>query len=131
VSSSSSSISTWIGLLCPYISNNALLVCITHVHTTVFLILPTSLVVLLLSIFLPVVLYGWETWSLTLREEHRLRVFENRVLRRIFGSKRDEVAGGWRKLHNEELHDLYSSPSIIRMIKSKRMRWVGHLACMG
>jgi hypothetical protein len=63
-----------------------------------------------------VVLYGYETWSLTLREEHRLRVFENRVLRRIFGQKRDEVTGEWRKLHNDELRDLYSSPSIIRII---------------
>jgi hypothetical protein len=63
-----------------------------------------------------------ETWPLTLREEHRLRVFENRVLRRIFGPKRDEVTGGCRKLHNEEFHSLYSSPSIIRMIKSRRMR---------
>jgi hypothetical protein len=69
-----------------------------------------------------VVLYGCETWSLTLREKHRLRVFENRVLRRIFGLKRDEVTGGWRQLHNEELHNLYSSPSIIRMLKSRRMR---------
>jgi hypothetical protein len=66
---------------------------------------------------------GFETWSLTLREVHRLRLFENRVLRRIFGPKRGEVTGGWRKLHNEELHHLYSSPSIIRMIKSRRMRW--------
>jgi hypothetical protein len=65
------------------------------------------------TIILPVVLYGCETWSLTLREEYRLRVFENRVLRRIFGPKRDEVTGGWRILHNEELHNLYSSPSII------------------
>jgi hypothetical protein len=71
-----------------------------------------------------VVLYGCETWSLTLREEYRLRVFENRVLR-IFGPKRDEETGGKRKLHNEELHNLYSSPSIIRMIKSRRMRWAG------
>jgi hypothetical protein len=71
------------------------------------------------------VLYGCETWSLTLREEHRLRVFENRVLRRIFGPKRDEVTGDWRKLHNEELRRLYSSPSIIRMIKSRRMIWSG------
>jgi hypothetical protein len=62
-----------------------------------------------------------------LREEHRLRVFENRVLRRIFGPKRDEVTGGWRKLHNEELHGLYSSPSIIRVIKARRMRWAGHV----
>jgi hypothetical protein len=67
------------------------------------------------SIILPVVLYGYETWSQTLREEHRLRMFVNRVLRRIFGQKRDEVTGGWRKLH-EELHSLYSLPSIIRMI---------------
>jgi hypothetical protein len=73
------------------------------------------------SIILPVVLYGCETWSLTLREEHRLRVFENRVQRRIFGSKRDEVTGDWRKLHNVELHNLYSSPDIIRQIKSRRM----------
>jgi hypothetical protein len=69
---------------------------------------------------------GVKLASLTLREEHRLRVFENRVLRRIFGTKRDEVTGEWRKLHNEELHDLYSSPSTIRIIKSRRMRWVGH-----
>jgi hypothetical protein len=80
---------------------------------------------------LPVVLYGCETWSLTLREEHRWRVFENRVLRRIFGPKRDEVTAGWRKLHNEELHGLYSSPSIVRVIKARRMRWTGHVASMG
>jgi hypothetical protein len=82
------------------------------------------------TIILPV-LYGCETWSLTLREEHRLRVFENRMLRRIFGLKRDEVMGEWRKLHNKELRDLYSSPSIIRMIKSRRMRWAGHVAQIG
>ena len=75
-------------------------------------------------------LYGCETWSLTLREEHRLRVFENRVLRRIFGSKRDGVTGEWRKLHNEELNDLYSSPNIVRVIKSRRMRWAEHVACV-
>jgi hypothetical protein len=83
------------------------------------------------TIILPVVLYGYETLSLTLREELRLRVFENRVLRRIFGPKRDEVTGGWRKLHNEELHNLYSSPDIIRQVKSRRMRWAGHVARMG
>jgi hypothetical protein len=78
-----------------------------------------------------VVLYGCETWSLILREEHRLAVFEERVLRGIFGPKRDEMIGGWRKLHNEELHNLYSSPSIMRMIKSRRMRWPGHETRMG
>jgi hypothetical protein len=72
-------------------------------------------------IILPMVLYGCETWSLTLGEEHRLRVFENRMLRRIFGPKRDEVTGKWRKLHNEELYNVFSSPNIIRMIKSIRM----------
>jgi hypothetical protein len=83
------------------------------------------------TIILPVVLYGCETWSLTLREVHRLRVFENRVLRGIFGPKRDEVTGEWRKLHSEELHNLYSSPDNIRQVKSRRMRWAGHVACMG
>jgi hypothetical protein len=77
------------------------------------------------TIILPVVLYGCETLSLALREEHRLRVFENRVLKRIFGPKRDEMTDGWRKLHNEELHGLYSSPSIVRVIKARRMRWAG------
>jgi hypothetical protein len=72
----------------------------------------------------------YETWSLTLREEHRLKVFENRVLRRIFGPKRVEVTGEWRKLHNEELHDLYSLQSIIRIFKLRRMRWVGYVARM-
>jgi hypothetical protein len=79
-------------------------------------------------IILFVFLYGCETWSLTLREEHRLKVFENKLLRRIFGPKRDEATREWRKLHNEELRDLYSSPSIIRLIKSKRIRWAGHVA---
>jgi hypothetical protein len=78
-----------------------------------------------------VVLYGCETWSLTLRGEHRLWDFEDRVLRKIFGPRRDEVMGEWKKLHNEELRDLYSSPSIIRIIKSRRMRWTGHVAQMG
>jgi hypothetical protein len=80
------------------------------------------------SIMLPVVLYGCETWSLILSEEHRLGVFENRVLRRIFGPKRDEVTGERRGLHNEQIHDLCSSPSIIRIIKARRMRWAGHVA---
>jgi hypothetical protein len=84
-----------------------------------------------MTIILPVVLYGCETWFLTLKEEHKLRVFEKRVLRRIFGPKRDRVTGGCRELHNEELHNLYSSPSIIRIIKSRRMRWAGHVARMG
>ena len=77
------------------------------------------------TIILPVVLYGCETWLLTLREKRRLRVFENRVLRRVFGPKRDEVTGEWRKLHNEELSDLYSLPKIVRVVKSRRMRWRG------
>jgi hypothetical protein len=82
------------------------------------------------TVILPVVLYGCKTWSLTVREEHRLRVFENRVLRRIFGPKREED-GSWRKLHNDELHNLHSSPNIVRVIKSRRMRWAGHVARMG
>jgi hypothetical protein len=82
-------------------------------------------------IILPVVLYGCETWSLTLREEHKLRVFENRVLRRIFGPKRDEVTGERRKLLNKELRDLYSTPRIIRIIKSRRVRWVCHVERKG
>ena len=77
------------------------------------------------TIILLFVLYGYETWSFT------LRVFDNRVLRRIFGAKRDEATGAWRKLHNEELNDLYSSPNMVRVIKSGIMRWVGHAACMG
>jgi hypothetical protein len=81
-------------------------------------------------VIFPVVMYGCETWSLTLREEHRLRVFENRVLRRIFGPKRGED-GSWRKLHNDELHNLYSSPNIVRVIKPRRMSWAGHVARMG
>jgi len=92
-------------------------------------------------IILPV-FYGCITWSLTLREERRLRVLENRVLRRIFGPKRNEVTGEWRKVHNEEinvewgklheeLNDLYSSPNIVRVIKSRRVRWAGHVARLG
>ncbi|KAJ4436661.1 hypothetical protein ANN_16792 [Periplaneta americana] len=83
------------------------------------------------TVILPVVLYGCETWTLTLREEQRLRVFENKILRKIFGAKSDEVTGEWRKLHNTELHALYSSLDIIRTIKSRRLRWAGHVARMG
>ncbi|KAJ4437296.1 hypothetical protein ANN_17434 [Periplaneta americana] len=83
------------------------------------------------TVILPAVLYGCETWTLTLREEQRLGVFENKVLRKIFGAKRDEVTGEWRKLHNGELHSVYSSPDIIRNIKSRRLRWAGHVARMG
>ena len=83
------------------------------------------------TIILPVVLYGCETWSLTLREERKLKVFENIVLRRIFGPRGDEVTGEWKKLHNEELNNLYSSPNIVRVIESRRMRWAGHVARMG
>jgi hypothetical protein len=83
-----------------------------------------------INVILSVVLYGRETWSLTLREEHRLRVFENRVLRKIFGPKREED-GSWRKLRNDEIHGLYTSPNIVRVIKSTRMRWGGHVARMG
>jgi hypothetical protein len=78
-----------------------------------------------------VVLYGCETWSLTLREEFRQRAFENKVLREIFEPKGNKVTGKWMKLHNEELNDLYSSPNIVRMIKSRRMRWAGHVVSMG
>jgi hypothetical protein len=83
------------------------------------------------NIILPVVLHGCETWSLTLRKERGLRVFENRVLRRKFGPKRDEVTREWRKLHNEELIDLYSSPNIVLVMKSRKMKLAGHVAGMG
>jgi hypothetical protein len=82
-------------------------------------------------VVLCVVLCGFETWSLTLRARHRLRSFENKVLKRIFKRKRDEVEGGWRKLQDEELHNLCSSPNIITIIKSRGMRWADHVACMG
>jgi len=83
------------------------------------------------TVILPVVVYGCETWPLTLREEQRLSVFENRVLRRVFGHKRAEVTGDWRKLHNEELNDYYSSLNIIQIIKVRKMRWEGHVALLG
>jgi len=83
------------------------------------------------TIILPIDLYGCETWSLALREEIKLRAFENMVLRRIFGTKRYEVTGKWRRVHNEELNDLYCSSNIMRVIKSRRMRWAGHVARMG
>jgi hypothetical protein len=86
-------------------------------------------VIIYKTIILPVVLYGCESWFLTLREEHILRVFENRVLRRIFGPKRDEVTGEWRKMHTGELHNMYSLPDIIRRIKTSRMRWAINVAC--
>jgi hypothetical protein len=83
------------------------------------------------TIILPVVLYGRRTWSVTLREEHGLRVFENRVLEKIFGPNRYEAMGEWRKLHSGEHHNFYSSPNTIRQIKSRHMWWAGHVACMG
>jgi hypothetical protein len=82
-------------------------------------------------IILPVVLYGFETWSLTLREEHRLRLFENRALRIIVGPKRDEIIEGWIKLHNEKLRNLYFMPNIIRVMKSRKVTWAGHATRMG
>jgi hypothetical protein len=94
------------------------------VHVIIILITNT-----LIIIHYTIVPYGYETWSLTSREEDRVRIFENRVLRRIFGPKREEDRS-WRKLHNDELHSLYSSPNIVREIKSRRMRWAGHVARM-
>ena len=82
------------------------------------------------TIILPLVLYGYETWSLTFREEHRLRMYENRVLRRIFGPKREEVTEEGRRLHNVKFHDLFASPNVILMIKLRRMRWNGHVVYM-
>jgi hypothetical protein len=82
------------------------------------------------TVILPIVLYGCETWSLTMRKELGLRVFENTVLRKVFGPKREED-GSWRKLHNDELHSLYSSPNIVKVIKSRRLRWARHVGRMG
>jgi hypothetical protein len=103
----------------------------THVTFTVFRRIRKIISNYFKTIILPVVLDGCKTLSPTLRGKHRLRVFENRVLWKIFGLKRDEVTGGWRKLHTEELNGLYSSPSIVRVIKARRMRWAGHVARMG
>jgi hypothetical protein len=83
------------------------------------------------TIILPVVLCGCETWSLTLREEYRMRVFENWVLKNVFGPNRDEVTGDWRKLHKEKRHYFYSSPNIIRVIRSRKMTWKGLMTCVG
>ena len=93
-------------------------------------LLSKNLKIKIYKTILPVVIYGCETWSLTLREECGLRAFENRILRRISGPKSDEN-GEWRMLHNEELHSLYLSPNIFRVIKSRGLRWVGNLARMG
>ena len=104
--------------------------CINTSHFRLFRLLSKNLrIKIYKTILLPVVLYGCEAWSLTLRGECRLRVFENGVLRRIYGPKKDEN-GEWRMLHNEELHSLYYSPNIVRMIKSRRPRWAGHVARM-
>ena len=83
------------------------------------------------TVILPVILYACETWILTLREEKRLQVFENKVLRKIFGPKRDDQTGEWKRLYNGELHDLYGKPDIIRIVKSRRLRWAGHVTRMG
>jgi hypothetical protein len=82
------------------------------------------------TVILPVIMCRYVTWSVVLREEHRLRVYENRVLSRICGPKREEVTGDWRRLHNDELHNLYGSPNIITVIKLRRMKWAGHIARM-
>ena len=82
-------------------------------------------------VILPVILYGCETWTLTLREGKSLQVFENKVLRKIVGQKRDDQTGKWRRLHNGELHDLYGKPDIMRIVKSRRLRWTGHVSRMG
>ena len=101
--------------------------CLHSEQTALLLSFPqNNLVPLIMKI-----LYGCETWSLTRRGERKLRVFENMVLRRVFGPRRDEVTGEWRRLHNEELNDLYSSTNIVRVIKSRRMRWARHVARIG
>jgi len=109
-----------------------ILVC-SYIHTGILHILLSKNLKIKIyrTIILPVLLYGCETWSLTLREERKLRVFENKVLRRIFGRRSDEVTGDWRRLHDEELNDLYTSPNTVRVIKSRRMGWAGQVALMG
>ena len=82
------------------------------------------------TVILPVILHGCESWSTTLADEQKLRVFENKVLRKIYGPKRDEMTGEWRRLHNEELHGLYDSPDVVRIMKSRRLRWSDHVARM-
>ena len=83
------------------------------------------------TVILPVILYGCESWSTTVADEQKLRVFENKILRKIYGPKRDEMTGEWRRLHNEELHGLYDSPDVVKIMKSRRLRWAGHVARMG
>jgi hypothetical protein len=117
--------------MCPILCTDCWIYCGILIIIIVIEIHITAYPNLFQSVQFPLVLYGCKTWSLTVREEHKLRAFENKVLRRIFVPKRDGVTGGWRKLHNEELHNLYSSPSIIRIIKSRRMKWAGHVARMG
>jgi hypothetical protein len=120
-----------------HVSSNefSLLFCIIlitfHVCPYKYCILTSILIDCYVFKILSAVLYGCETWSLILREEHRLKVFKNSVLRITFGPTRDGVTEEWRKLHNKELHNLYSSPNIIRLIKSRKMRWAGHMVHMG
>ena len=108
----------------------AVTLCNSRFNTEEHCVLSIYIVSVLRRLILPVVLYGCETCSLTLREERRLRVFENMVLRRVFGPKRDEVTGEWRKLHKEELRDLYPLPNIVWVVKSRRMWWAEHVAHM-
>jgi len=82
------------------------------------------------TVILPVILYGCESWSTTLADEHKLRVFENKILRKIYGPKRDEMTGEWRRLHNDELYGLYDSPNVVKIMKSRRLRWADHVSRM-